>query len=127
MVKYILVMLMLLSAPMHAFNTLTNINIKTEVTDVTTEGSYVRVKVKCDNGACSVDSNDINKARLVAIANIKSIKSWVRDFSTGNAVRYLKTIRVSDAECVIIFIICHSSDSKMYDNTFGIEILYKDK
>lgn len=124
MIKKLLIILALLSTPMLAYNDVKNVYVNNSVTK---SGDYVRVSVKCDKGSCTVDYNTVNRARMLSIAKMKSTKSWAKAFKDGTAVRYLKTIRVSDTRCVIVFILCHSSNIKMYDNAFGIEILYNDK
>jgi len=126
MVRYVMFLGAILLTHVLAFNTVDTIYVKNNDSFVTKKDGYVRVRVKCDNNTCSISKDAVNKARMLAIANLKSVKSWSRDFSNGTAFKYLKTMRVSPTECVITFIICNSADNKMYDNTFGIEVLYKE-
>jgi len=127
MVKYIILMLVLLNVNVFSYNIIDNVDVSKTINKITTKNKLVKVNINCNNNECSISDDSIDKIKLLAIAKLKSVKSWSRDFATGEAFKYIKTVRVSKTECVITFIICNSSDSKMYDNSFGIEILYKDK
>lgn len=129
MIKKIMLVLSLILSPIYAFDKLTDITINNTNADsnIRVDGNYINIKVKCDKHVCGDGIDSVNRSKLIAIARLKSVKSWVRDFSNGSAIKYLKTVKISDTERIITFIICNSSNSKMYDNTFGIEILYKDK
>ena len=84
---------------------------------------YVKVHITCTGGECTELGNKYDLVKLRTIAKLKSVKSWSRLIRNNNLavykIEYFKDVRV------ITFIICNSTDSKLIDNSYGIEILYR--
>jgi len=95
-----------------------NVNTKS----IVNHGKYLKMEIICDeNTGCELA--DIERYKLLAIAKLKSRKSWLRILKKNNLK--MKSIDFKGDKQIITFIICNSADSKLYDSSYGIEILYR--
>ena len=112
MIKVFLILLL-------AFNLYAYDNITAVVYN--NDNKSVKVKVKCTGDECN-DLTDIERIKILAIAKLKSKKSWVRIIKR-NELKHYNTV-CKDGYMLITFMLCNSTDHKMKDSNFGIELLY---